>query len=141
MFLNFDFLGNCHNFALALNELTDLPLCLLYGERELESIDPQTGRLDKTTQTVLIHVGVIWSGCFYDENGNQGDPGALMRGFKYHNPEYTFTKIFETDSPNSEFYRILARTFVQRDDDLIEEFKEKILSQKGKGKFHFLDDE
>lgn len=141
MFLNFDFLGNCHNFALALHELTNLPLCLLYGEREFEEEDPKTGVLQKYTQTVLIHVGVIWSGCFYDENGNQGDPGALMRGFKYHNPEYTFTKIYETESPNSEFYAILNRTFAQRNDSLIQEFKDKILSQRGKGKFHFLDED
>jgi hypothetical protein len=139
--LSFNFLGNCHNFSLALYELSNLPLCLLYGERELEISDPLTGLLHKKFQPVLIHAGVIWAGCFYDETGNQGEPGALLQEFKYHNPEYSFTKIFEIDSPNALFHSVLEKTSAYTSDLIIQEFKARILSQKGNGKFPFLEDE
>lgn len=136
--LNFNFLGNCHNFALALYELTNLPLCILYGEREHEEFSPE-GVLQKKIEPILIHVGVVWSGCFFDENGNQGDPGSLMRQFKNHNPDYSFTKIFEMDSPTSEFYLILSKTQASTRPEIISEFKEWILNQKGNQKFPFLE--
>jgi hypothetical protein len=137
--LNFNFLGNCHNLALALHGLTGLPLCLLYGERELENPPEAPEGTPKPTQTVLIHAGVIWSGCFYDENGNQGDPGALMRAFKNHNPDYSFSKIFETEAPNLDFYAVLQKTGAVVNEELVAKFTQWLLDQKGTGKYPFLD--
>lgn len=135
--LKFNFLGNCHNLALALHGLTGLPLCLLYGERDLEIENPENGKMEIKTEKILIHAGIIWNGCFYDEYGNQGDPAELMREFREHNPDYALTKIIETDAPTGEFYEVLNKTGAVVNSELIEKFKELILNLKSR--FPFLD--
>lgn len=131
--LNFDFLGNCHNFAIALHELSSKPLCLLYGERIIEQDSL------KSTEHILIHAGIIFDGNFYDETGNQGPPDELLRTFKFHNPDYHYTKIINFNHINSEFYKVLNDTGAIVSPELIKKFKEWIKDKQESEMFPFLE--
>ena len=94
----FQFLGECHHLASALNSLYGLPLCVLYGER-LEN-----------QEFILIHVGVVYKGCFIDELGLHSSPEEVLANLKSINPDYDLTQIFEFDDFSSPaFQEILIK--------------------------------
>jgi hypothetical protein len=87
--LDFKFLGNCHNVAIALHKLTNSPLCVLFGEREVHNHEKEF---------VLIHVGILYQGFFVDELGIQGEPENLLQKFKNINEPYSKTQIYQFES-------------------------------------------
>ncbi len=86
----FNYLGDCYHIAIALSKKFNLPICVLYGERWTK--DP----LEK----VMIHVGVLCRGAFFDETGMQGTPEDVLKMFQEHNEIYDKVKIYEFDSPS-----------------------------------------
>lgn len=124
--LEFNYLGDCHHIAFALHRLSTLPLCVLYGERHSQE-DPEF---------ILIHMGILYQGNFYDEMGNQGEPRHLLNDFKQLNEKYCLTSVFTFDSSEDpQLYEILDKThaFVHR--DKIEKFMEWAINHKEKFPF------
>ena len=112
-------LGDCHNIAVAFSQELLVPICLLYGLREL----PGEGR-----EHVMIHAGVIYKGLFLDEKGLNDSPESLLLDLIERNPEYVATKILYFDSSEDlDFIKILSLTGARLSADKIESFKESIV--------------
>lgn len=127
--LDFQFLGDCYNVAVALHRLTGLPLCVLYGFRGPE--------FAKSPEFILIHVGVLHQGLFVDETGIQMEPRYLLKEFIKMNEPYEETKILNFDSyEDPQFIKILSQTGAQLSSDRIEFFMEWIKNHSDK--FHGL---
>ena len=123
--LRFNHLGDCHNVALALHRLSGLPLCILYGERDNAC----------ETEYVLIHVGLIYQDCFFDELGNQSIPRDLLQEFVEANEPYSFTDIYHFETDCGEFHKILSQTYAQVHPERVDKFMQWVLENKEKYPF------
>lgn len=121
-----NFLGECHHLASALNELYQLPLCVLYGERW------------ENKESVLIHVGVIYKGCFIDELGLHSSAESVLEEITKLNPAYNTTSILEFDCyENPAFYELLRKCGADLNYSKLDYFKAWI---KSNSKFSFLNE-
>ena len=119
--MNFNYLGDCYHIALALHRLGKVPLCILYGERDSED----------GIEFILIHMGVLFQGNFFDELGNQGEPRQLLKEFKRINDSYAFSDIYEIESESDpRLNEIFSKTHAHISNEKIDKFMEWVISHK-----------
>lgn len=124
--MNFNYLGDCYHIALALHRLGKAPLCILYGERDSED----------GIEYILIHMGVLFQGNFFDELGNQGEPRQLLKEFKVMNDSYAFSDIYEIDSESDPHLNdIFNKTHATISPEKIDKFMEWVTNNKEKFPF------
>lgn len=115
--MDFKYLGDCHNIAIALHRIYNLPIVFFYGER----ID------DHGTEHIMIHVGVDDGGNFRDFEGICSDHESSLEEYIVGNDPYDNLEIFEFDREDDpEFLRLVNICGSSVSEDRILIFLEKI---------------
>ncbi len=117
--MDYQYIGDCHHIAIAINRIYGHPIVVFYGERSDE---------DGFEEAIMIHCGVDIDGEFADFSGKTGL--SLENAFEEYiegNQPYDFEEISHHPNENcTELKKLIASCGANVIESKIEKFQELI---------------